>query len=207
MFALLHIAVVEEDGVVHGNAQLKNGGDGFGDVGDFPQNDIGAEVIDDGHADPGQKHQGQGKGLQRQQHHRQGQNHRQADKDGQFFVHDGTGIPNHHRKAGQEACFVAQGPNLINRVHGLVRSAGIVILDNHHGGAAREKDIPKGGRNHLGGNLDAHQVGQPQGVGHPRHLLDLVEQLVAVASRHTVHHQHTGGRHVEGVFQQFLPLG
>ena len=32
---LLLVPVVEEDGVVHGNAQLQNGGDGLGDVRDL----------------------------------------------------------------------------------------------------------------------------------------------------------------------------
>ena len=41
MFA---VAVPEENGVVHGDSELKDGGEGFGDIGDFAKDDIGAEV-------------------------------------------------------------------------------------------------------------------------------------------------------------------
>ena len=47
----LAVAVHEHDGIIHGESELEDGSDGFGNMGDFGENEVGARVDEDGEAD------------------------------------------------------------------------------------------------------------------------------------------------------------
>ncbi len=63
MEALLFIPMVEENGIIHGDAQLKHGGDGLGDVRNLAKNDVCAEIIKNSGADAEQEGGGQQPGF------------------------------------------------------------------------------------------------------------------------------------------------
>ena len=198
--------MVEEDGVVHGDAQLQNSGDSLGDIRDLPQEYVAAEVVDDGKADAGQEDKGQHRGFQRHHHGNQGQQHRQTHEDGQLTVHQVPGVLDDHGEARQEALFITGPPDLLDGLHGLVRGAGVAVLNDHHGSVSGEEHIPEVGGDHVRGDLDAHKVADPDGIGNTVNGLDVVEQAVGVARGHILHHQHTGGRHFKGLLQQLFAL-
>ena len=83
----------------------------------------------------------------------------------------------------------------------------MVVLNQHHGGLAGEEHLPEVRRNHLHGNLDAHQIAEPHGAGHAGDVLDVLNQLVGIARGHPLHDKHAGSRHLEGLLQKLLPLG
>ena len=97
---LLPIAMVEENGVVHGDTQLEHRRDGLSDIRNLPHKYICAKIIEDGHADAGKEHKGQHGGFQRHRHRRQGQHHRQRHIDGQLPVHQVLGVLDDHGESG-----------------------------------------------------------------------------------------------------------
>ena len=117
---LLLIAVVEEDGIVHGHPQLKDSGDGLGDVGDLAEEEIGAEVVEDGHADAQEEGHRQQPGFHREGHGHEGEGHRQQDVEGQLLVYQLLGVFDEDGEAGQEAPLVAQPAHLADGLHGLL---------------------------------------------------------------------------------------
>ena len=109
--------------------------------------------------------------------------------------------------AVHEAVLIAQVPHLLDGLHGGRRGAGLVVLDDHHGGVSGEENVPKVLRDHFGGDLDAHHAGQPEHVAHPGNLLHLLLELVGILGGHVFHDEHSGGRHPEWVLQEGLALG
>ena len=67
------VAVQQEDGVVHRDAQLQDRHQRLGDVGDLAQEHVGAHVVHDGHADGGQEDERQHEGRGGQHQHQQRQ--------------------------------------------------------------------------------------------------------------------------------------
>ena len=41
---MLAVGMPKEDGIIHSNGELENGGKSFGDIGNFAEDDIAAEV-------------------------------------------------------------------------------------------------------------------------------------------------------------------
>ena len=68
LFPLLLVPVDKEDGVVHCNAQLQDGGNTLGDIGNLAEEDIRTKVIDNCEAQPQQQHPRQNPGFQRKRH-------------------------------------------------------------------------------------------------------------------------------------------
>ena len=83
---LLVVAVPQEDGVVHGHGQLQHRRQGLGDVGDLSQEEVAAKVIDDGHANAGQKHEWNQPAVQQQHHGGAGTGHSQRHIDGLLLL-------------------------------------------------------------------------------------------------------------------------
>lgn len=105
---LFLIAVVEEDGVVHGHTQLEHGGDGLCDVGNLPQKNIGAEVVENGQANAHKEGQREEPGVHGKGHGDEGEHHGQQDVDGQLLIHQVLGVLDEDREPGQEAALVAE---------------------------------------------------------------------------------------------------
>ena len=79
------VAVPQEDGIVHRHAQLKHGGERLGDVGDLPEEEVGAHVEQDRHADGRhEQHRQQDRIHEDGQHHAR-QQHGDADVDRLFL--------------------------------------------------------------------------------------------------------------------------
>ncbi len=71
----LLVPVEKEDGIVHRHRQLQDQRQGFGDVGNLPQENIGSHVVDDRERDTQQEHEGCHPGLQPQTQDHQTQRH------------------------------------------------------------------------------------------------------------------------------------
>ena len=203
----LLVGVVQEHGIVHGDAQLQHRRDGLRNVGDLSHQEVRAEVVDDGKADVDEQHEGQDPGFHGEGHGDERQQHGQAYKQGHLLVHQLPGILHHDGEARQEALFVAEAADLLDGVHGLIRRTGMLVLDDHHGAVPGVEHIAVLLRNEFRGDLHAHHVGEPHGVGYTRHLLDLLRQFVGIARRHVLHDQHGSRRHVERLFQQIHAVG
>ena len=74
--------------------------------------------------------------------------------------------------ARQKALFVADVPHVLNGLHSLIGGAGVVVLNDDQGGIPGVKHLPEVGGDHVRGELDAHQVADPHGVGHAGDVLD-----------------------------------
>ena len=153
---LLHIAVVEEDGVVHGDAQLQHRRDGLGDKRDLTLEEVGAEVIDHGQADAAHQGHRQRPRLHHHAHGDHGQGHGHQYVQRHLLGNQVLGVFDKDGEAGQKAVFVAQGADLFDGFHRGLRGAGLVVLDDHHGGVAGEEDVSDVRGKHLLGDLDAH---------------------------------------------------
>ena len=203
---LLFKGVVQEHGIVHGDAQLQHRGDGLRNVGDLSHKDVRAEVVYDGESDVDQQNEGQHPGFHGQGHGDEGQHDSHQDEQGHLPVHQFLRVFDDHGEPRQEAFLVAQGADLPNGAHGLVGGAGMLVLDDHHGAGPGIEGIPHLLGDEVRGDLHAHQVGEPHDAGDAGHFLDRFRQFVRIAGRHAVHHQHGSRCHVERVFQQLHAL-
>ena len=79
---LLGVAVPEKNGIVHGDAQLQNGGQRLGYVGNLAHKEVAAQVVENRHADAHQEDERDDPGIHKQHHNRTGQHHRQGDVNG-----------------------------------------------------------------------------------------------------------------------------
>ena len=73
-FFFLLIAVIEEDRVVDGHAELQDGRDCLGDIGNLTEEDVAAHIVEDGHADICEQQKGHDIGFETQEQHGQHQN-------------------------------------------------------------------------------------------------------------------------------------
>ena len=69
----LLVPVVQKDRVVHCDAELQDGGDGAGDVGDLSQENVGPHVVGDGYADTGEEQEGHHRRFKADEQHCQRQ--------------------------------------------------------------------------------------------------------------------------------------
>ena len=82
----------------------------------------------------------------------------------------------------------------------------MAVLNNHHGSVPGEEHIPEIGGNHIRGDLDTHEIADPDGVGNTVNGLDVIDEAVGVSGGHIFHNEHTGSRHFEWLLQQLLTL-
>ena len=204
---LLQVAVIEENGVVHGDAQLEHRRDGLGNVGDLAQENVGAEVVENSQANAEHQSHGQKPGVHGDAHGGHGQKGGHQYIQGHLLGDQIPGVFGEDGETGQKAVLVAQVSDLLDGFHGGFRGAGLVVLDDHHGGVAGEEDVPQVLGDHLGGELNTHHAGDPDHIADAGDLLHLLLKLVGVFGRHTLHDEHGGGGHPEGVLQKGLAPG
>ena len=89
------IAVPKEDRVVHRDTQLQHRCQRLCHIGDLAQEHVGSQVIDNGHADAGQKQKWHQERIHRQHEHHTAQRHRHHDVDRRFCLRQVLGIHQH----------------------------------------------------------------------------------------------------------------
>ena len=191
--ALLIVAVPEEDGVVHGDGQLKHGRQGLGDIGDLPEKVVGPQVQQDHHPNAGQEHKGDQPAVQQRQHGRTGQSHGDAHIDGLLPLAQVLQIRHQRGHAGDEALRPGDGADLPDGLHGQVRGGGRVEEHGHHGGAARVERVVQPVRQQLLRDGRIQQGVVPQHGLHMVHLLDLLLQSRYVLGGHILQNEEGEG--------------
>ena len=202
---LLFIAPVEEDGIVHGHRQLQNSRDRLGDIGDLPEDDVGAHVIDYGEADAGEEQEGDDRRFKGQEQDDEGQDNGDHRIDRQLREHQLLNVLDHAGHAGGKAPFVHQAADPDDRLHAFLGGQGFVQLDDHHGRAVLVEIVPDGSRQEIRRDLDADEVGDPDRIAYVVNFFDVPEQSVGVGGRHVFDDDHRGGRRLERILQQLFP--
>ena len=169
---LLLEAVAEDDGVVDGQRQLQNTGDGVGHEGDLAHQEVGALVQHQRHHERQDQHRHLAVGLGGEQQH-QHDDHGHIDHDDADLVVDGLpqGVA---QIRGYIQIIVAQ--QLLHRLQRC--QTGVVVL------VVGEGDGEQGGQGVVvvGGLVVVHAL-------HALHLPDLIGQLFRLGGGHVGHHQ------------------
>ena len=147
--SLFVIAVPQEDGIVHGDRQLKNSGECFCNIGDLAEEDITSEVKDDHHAD-GKKEYDRGEETVQQEHHGDKcQRDRDRHIDWLFFLAQFLEVGDQCGHAGDETLFIRDFSDARNGLHRLIRRSGCIVEDGHDGRVIGIKCIVQFLRQHL----------------------------------------------------------
>jgi len=204
--APFHVAVPQEDGIVHCHAQLQHRRNRLGDVGNGTQEHVGAQVVDDGLADAGQEDErnqiavhgeGQGDG---------GKHHRQLHIDRRFLVSQILSVDDDRRRAGQEALLVGQLADVRHRLHRVVRRGCVVVDDQHQRRIALVEGVINLVRKHFLRHADVRQRVIPDHRLHMVDAFDLRLQLDDILVRHAFHQQGGKSAAAEFVLQNVLAL-
>ena len=169
------IAVQQEDGEVHRNAQLQHGGKRLGDVADLAQQDVGAEVVRNGEQKTQHEQQRGDGAFQREEQHQQAGTHGDQDVHGHFLIDQCLGVLQDNAHTAEEAVLAQQLFDLLDGFHGLVAGAGGVKADDQHGGIVlAEHELLHIGGQHLGGDAGVDHIAEPEGLGHAGNSLDVL---------------------------------
>ena len=203
---LFLIAVPQENGIIQGDAQLQHGGHGLGDVADFPEEVIGAHVVQDGNADAAQENQRQQERIHGERQHQGAQRHGDAHIDGFLILHQLLGIRHHGGQAGHEAPFSRHGPHPPDGLHGFL--GGGTRIKKHGGqhAAAPLEQLPV-----VGGNDVQRQraLGDGGVADHGFHVGDFPDGVFHFLLRfegHALRDQQGESALPEILQQNFLPL-
>ena len=195
-------AVQQEDGEVHGHAQLKHRGQRLGDVADLAQEDVGAEVVGNGERQPQHKDEGHHRALQAEEQHHQRAAHRAQHVQRDLLVDQGLGVRQNGGHTADEAILAQDRLDLLNGGHGLGAGAGALKLHQQHGCAAVVVEkVPHIGRKHLAGNGHVQHIAGPYHLAHARHLGKFVLHLQGLGGGQVFHRKHGRTGHVEVVLQ------
>ena len=199
------IAVQQEDGEVHRNAQLQHSGKRLGDVTDLPQKDVGAEVVRDGEQQT-QHEQQRGEGaFQREEQHQQAGTHGNQNVQGHFLIDQCLGVLQNDAHAAEEAVLAQQLFDLLDGFHGLIAGAGGVKADDQHGGIVfAEHELLYIGRQHGGGDVGVDHIAEPEGLGDAGHGVDLLFHGDEFIGWQALYRDHTGGGQMEIVLKGYL---
>ena len=203
LFPLLVVAVPQEDGIVHGDGQLQHRSHSLGDVGDFTQYHIGAQIIDDAHADGEQEDQRGQPAVQKEHHGGAGQQHGQPHVHGLLPLAQILQVGDQRRHAGDEALLPRQRTNLPDGVHGHVRRGGGVKKHRHQRGVVGVEFLINAVRQKLHGQAQVGNAVVPHHAVHVLHLGDLLLQRRHVLRGHILH-DHQRERALAEVSQQLV---
>ena len=199
------IAVQQEDGEVHRNAQLQHGGKRLGDVADLPQKDVGAEVVRDGEQQTQHEQQLGDGAFQREEQHQQAGAHGDQDVQGHFLIDQRLGVLQNDAHAAEEAVLAQQLFDLSDGFHGLVAGAGGVKADDQHGGIVfAEHELLHIGRQHGGGDAGVDHIAEPEGLGNAGHGFYLLFHSDEFVGWQALYRDHTGGGQMEIVLKGYL---
>ena len=134
LLPLLLVAAPKEDGVVHGHAQLKHCHQGHGDKGNLSFDKVGAQVVNNGHADAEHKEHRDHEGVHGNGQHQATEQHRDHHIGGHLLLHQVFGVRDDGGHTGQEAVLPGEGANGPDGVHGLIGGGGRVEEDRHQRG-------------------------------------------------------------------------
>ena len=199
------IAVQQEDGEVHRNAQLQHGGQCFGDVANLAQEDVGAEVVRDGEQQAQHEQQRGDGAFQREEQHQQAGTYGDQDVERHFLVDQCFGVLQDDAHAAKEAILPQQRFDLADGVHGLVAGAGSVKADDEHGGIVlAEHELLHVGGQHLGGDAGIDHIAEPESLHDTGHGLDVLLHGNEFVGRQAFHRDHAGGRQMEVILEGYL---
>ena len=201
LFFLL-IAVQQEDGEVHRNAQLQHGGQRLGDVADLAEEDVRAKVVHDGEQQAQhEQHRGDG-ALQREEQHQHTGAHSAQDIQRHLLIDQGLGVLQDDAHAAKEGILPEHFLDLLDRVHRLVAGAWAVEPDDEHGGIIfAEHELLYVRREHLGGDAGVDHIAQPEGLGDTGHGVDVLLHGDELVRGQALDRDHTGGGQMEVVLQ------
>ena len=201
----LLVAVQQEDGEVHRNAQLQHGGQCFGDVADLAQEDVGAEVVRDGEQQAQHEQQRGDGAFQREEQHQQAGTYGDQDVERHFLVDQCFGVLQDDAHAAKEAILPQQRFDLFDGVHRLVAGTGSVEADDEHGGIVlAEHELLHVGGQHLGGDAGIDHIAEPEGLHDTGHGLDVLLHGNEFVGRQAFHRDHAGGRQMEVILEGYL---
>ena len=184
LIQMLLITVPQEYRVVHGNAQLEDGGNRLCNKGYLAHEVIGSHVIQNGNADAQQEQDRRQIGINQQHHRKQ----RQYDGDHYILaflcVCQVLQIHDHGGHSGNEAFLGAYLPHLGHRVEGpLIGRLGIEEYADH-GGIILAHIILHLLRIHLPGNIRVEHILEIDHVGDVVDLLILIGHVLDLVFIH-----------------------
>ena len=199
------VAMQQEDGEVHGHAQLQQRGQRLGNVADLPQKDVGTKVVRNGEQKSDHKQQRRDRAFQREEQDRQAGAHCTQDIQRHLLIDQRLGVLQDHAHAAKEAILAQHLFDLCHGVHGLLAGAGTFKPDQHHGGVILAKQkLLYGGRQHLGGDAGVDHIAEPESLHDARHRLDVLFHGHQLLGGQALHRDHTGGSQMEIIFQRDL---
>ena len=203
---LFHIAVPQEDGIVHGHAQLQHRRNGFGDIGDFSEHDVGSHVVQNCQSDTQQEQERCHIGVQQQHHYQKGQRYRHRYVLDFFRLRNILQIQNHGCHSSNIRVLVAHLSNLIHGIQRmLIRNSRIVECYQHR--CILVIDIVLHHlRVHGNRNGWIHHVLQIYDGFHMIHLLNVLLQLRHIIRLHILQNENGEAALVELIHQQVLTL-
>ncbi len=202
---VLREAVPQEDGVVHGNAQLQNRRQGHGDVGYLSCENVCAQVIQDCHADTGDKQQRQHQGVHRDGQHHTGQQHCNEHIDGFLLLGQITGVGDGGRHAADQRPLSGNLLQLAQSLQGFVTGGTAFEEHQHHGAVVGVEFVQQVVGQNLLGNRQACDAAVPQHICNAVYLRKLFPHFCYVLVVHALDHNHGVGALTEFVLQDFLP--
>ena len=147
--ALLVVAVPQEDGIVHGDRQLKDGGECFCNIGDLAEKDIRTEIQNDHHADR-KKEDDRGQEAVQQKLHRDERKHdRNRNVDRFLFLAQFLKVRNERGHTGNEALLISDLTDIGDRLHRLVGGCGCIEEYRHDSRVVGVKRVVQFLREHL----------------------------------------------------------
>ena len=149
VFALLIVAVPQEDGIVHGDRQLKDGGKCFCNIGDLAEEIVRAEIQKDHHADRKQEYDRRQKTVQKKHHREKRQYDRDSYIDRFFSLAQLFKVRDQCAHAGDEALLIGDLPDLSDRLHRLIGGCRCVEEYRHDGRVVGVKCIVQFFRKHF----------------------------------------------------------
>ena len=195
----------QEDGVVHGNAQLQNRRQGHGDVGYLSCENVGAQVIQDCHADTGDEQQRQHQGVHGDGQHQAGQQHCNQYINGLLLLGQIPGVGDGGRHAADQCPLSGNLFQLRQGLQSFVAGSTAFEEHQHHGAVFGVELIQQIVGQNLLGNGQACDAVVPQHIRNAVYLCKFFPHFRYVLVVHAFHDDHGVSAFAEFILKDLLP--